>query len=66
VQEFMIAGVIVPEVVTHLIVHDLRIEYDETLEILQDETAWKYAGMIDNTPTFIQKADLYMQLLGAD
>jgi hypothetical protein len=62
----LITEVIAPKVVTHLIVHDLGIECDEALEILQDETAWKYGGMIDNTQTFIQKVDLYMQLLGTD
>jgi hypothetical protein len=50
----LVAGVIAPEVVTHLIAHDLEMQYDEALEILRDETAWKYGGMIDdNTPTFI-------------
>jgi hypothetical protein len=55
----LVAEVIAPGVVTHLIAHDLGIEYDEALEILRNETAWK-CGMIDNTPTFLQKADLYM------
>jgi hypothetical protein len=55
-----VAEVNVPEVVTHLIAHDLEIQYDEALEVLRDETVWKYGDMIDgNTPTFIQKADLY-------
>jgi hypothetical protein len=60
----VVAEVIAPEVATHLIVHNLRIKYDEALEILRNETAWRYGRMIDNTPTFVQKADLYMQLLG--
>jgi hypothetical protein len=45
----LVAEVIAPEVVTHLIAHDLGIEYDEALEILRNETAWNYGGMIDNT-----------------
>jgi hypothetical protein len=60
----LVAEVIAPEVVTHLIAHDLEIQYNEALEILRDETAWKYGGMVDNTPNFIHKAGLYMQLLG--
>jgi len=60
----VVAEVITPEVVTHLVAHDLGIGYDEALEVLRDETAWNYGGMIDNSaPAFIQKADLYMQLL---
>ena len=55
--------VIAPEVVTHLIAGDLGIQYDEALNVLRDEAAWEYGGMIDNTPGFIKKADLYMQLL---
>jgi hypothetical protein len=52
--------VIVAEVVAHLITSDLRIPYDD--EALNVEAAWEYSGMKDNTPDFIKKADLYMQL----
>jgi hypothetical protein len=56
----VLSEVIAPEVVAHLIASDLGIQYDETLN---DEAAWEYGGMIDNTPDFIKKADSYMQLL---
>jgi hypothetical protein len=60
----VVAEVIAPEVVTHLIAHDLGIGYDEALEVLRDETAWNYGRIIGNSaPAFIQKADLYTQLL---
>jgi hypothetical protein len=36
----LVAEVIAPEVVTHLIAHDLEVECDEALKILRDETAW--------------------------
>jgi len=52
-----------PEVVAHLIVSDLGIQYDEALNVLRDEVAWEYGGMIDSTLDFIKKVDLYMQLL---
>jgi len=45
-----VAEVVAPGVVTHLIAHDFGIQYGEASD--------------DNTPTFIQKAGLYMQLLG--
>jgi hypothetical protein len=35
----LVAEVIAPEVVKHLIAHDLGIKCDEALEILRDETA---------------------------
>jgi hypothetical protein len=60
----VVAEVIAPEVVTHLVAHDLGIGCDEAQEVFRDETAWNYGRMIDNSaPAFIQKADLYMQLL---
>jgi len=50
----LVAEVIAPGVVTHLVAHDLGIQYDEALEILRDETVWRYGGMIDdNISTFI-------------
>jgi hypothetical protein len=35
----VVAEVIAPEVVTHLIAYDLGIGYDEALEVLRDEIA---------------------------
>jgi hypothetical protein len=49
----LVAEVIAPKVVTHLIAHDFGVECDEALEILRDETAWMYGGMIGKTPNFI-------------
>jgi len=54
---------VAPKVVAHLISSDLGIQYDEALNVLRDEAAWEYAGMIDSTPDFIKKVDLYMPLL---
>jgi hypothetical protein len=51
------------EVVAHLIPSDPGIQYDEALNVLRDEAAWEYGGIIDNTPDLIEKKDLYMQLL---
>jgi hypothetical protein len=59
---FTVSGVFAPEAVTRLIANDLGIQYDEALDVLNDEAAWESGGMVDNTPDFI-KADLYMQLL---
>ena len=59
----MLSGVIAPEVVAHLIADDLGVHYDEALNVLRDEAAWEYGRMVDNTPDFVKKADLYMQLL---
>jgi len=56
----VLSEVIAPEVVAHLIASDLRVQYDEALNASR---AWEYGGMIDNTPDFMKKADLYMQLL---
>jgi hypothetical protein len=58
-----LSEVIASEVVAHLIASDQGIQYDEALNVLKDETAWEYGGMIDNTKEFIKKADLHMQLL---
>ena len=55
----VLSEVIAPEVVAHLIPSDLEIQYDEALNVLRDEAAWKYGGIIDNTPDFIKNADLY-------
>jgi len=41
-------------------IYDLRVQYDEALNVLRDEAAWEYGGVIDNTLDFIKKADLYM------
>jgi hypothetical protein len=46
-----------------LIASDLGIQYDEALNVLRDGAAWEYCGMIDNSPDFMKKAGLYMQLL---
>jgi hypothetical protein len=59
----VLSEVIAPEVIAHLIASDLGIQYDEALNVLRDEAAWEYGGIIDNTPDFIKKADLYIQLL---
>jgi hypothetical protein len=59
----VLSEVIAPEVVANLIANDLGVQYDEALNLLRDEAAWEYGGMVDNTPGFIKKADLYMQLL---
>jgi hypothetical protein len=60
----VVAEAIAPEVVTHLIAHDRGIGYDEALKVLRDETAWNCGRTIDNSaPAFMQKVDLYMQLL---
>jgi hypothetical protein len=58
-----LSEVIAPEVVAHSTSSDLGIQYDEALNVLKDEAAWEYGAMIDNTPEFIKKADLYKQLL---
>jgi hypothetical protein len=57
-----LSEVIAPEVVAHLIASDLGIQY-EAMDVLRDDAAWEYGGMIDNTPDFVKKADLYMRLL---
>jgi hypothetical protein len=59
----VLSEIFAPEVVAHLITSDLGVQYDEALNVLTDEAAWDYGGIIDNTPDFIKKADLYMQLL---
>jgi hypothetical protein len=58
-----LSEVIATQVVAHLITSDLGKEYDEALNVLRDEAAWEYGRMIYNTPDFMKKADLYMQLL---
>jgi hypothetical protein len=35
-----------------LVANDLGIQYDEALDILRDDVAWEYGGMIDNTPVY--------------
>ena len=59
----ILSEVIAPGVVAHLIASNLGIQYDEALNVLRDEAAWEYGNMVNNTPDFIKKADLYMQLL---
>jgi len=59
----VLSEVIAPEVVAYLIASDLGIQYHEALNVLRDEAAWEYGGIIDSTPDFIKKANLYMQLL---
>jgi hypothetical protein len=55
----VLSEVIAPEVVAHSIARNVGIQYDEALNVLKDEAAWEYSGVIDNTP----EAELYMQLL---
>jgi hypothetical protein len=38
-----------------LIASDLGVKYDEALNVLRDEAAWEYGGMIDDTADFIRR-----------
>ena len=59
------AEVIAPEVVTHLVAHDLGIGYDEALEVLRDETAWNYGRMTYNSaPAFYTENGLAHAVAG--
>ena len=59
----MLSEVSAPEVVAHLVAGDLGVHYDEALNVLRNEAAWEYGRMVGNTPGFIKKGDLHMQLL---
>ena len=50
----VLSEVIAPEA-THLIAGDLRIQYDEALNVLRHEAAWGCGGMIVNRPDLLRR-----------